>query len=296
MSKKIFKKIACSALAAVSVFGCAASFTACKTSNPEVKMQIEFNGETYTLKYKLYRKIAPKTVEHFMWLADNGYYDGLCIHDYDAKALKMYTGAFSATADKEDGLQYKNYYETVRELALTDEFPHSVWNDKGKTDPTYTLYGEFWGDSEEGNRFKVENGNLKQTFGSLTMFYEDISSYDVSLNSVWIERASDDKMDSKVYKYNSATSQFFISLSTGQTSSNMYCTFATLKNDSVLEEFQEDLAEYIENNYDEDESFTTSRTVTVNRDDAFVGDYGIQKTYDVPKEPIIIKYVKVSKY
>jgi hypothetical protein len=209
---------------------------------------------------------------------------------------KMYTGAFTATADKEDGLEYKNYYDTVRELALTDAFPHSVWNDKGQTDPTYTLYGEFWGDSEDGNRFKVENGNLKQTFGSLTMFYEDISSYDVASSSVWIERASDDKMDSKVYKYNSATSQFFISLSTGQTSSNMYCTFATLKNDSALEDFQEALADYIEDNYDEDESFTTSRTVTLNTDDAFVGSYGLQKTYDVPKEPIIIKYVKVSKY
>lgn len=292
MSKKIFKKIACSALAAISVFGCAGSFTACKTSNPEVKMQIEFNGETYTLKYKLYRKIAPKTVEHFMWLAENEYYNGLCIHDYDETALKMYTGAYTATADKESGLEYKEYYKTIATYENYGSFPHSVWEDSKQTIPTYTLYGEFW----DGNNFKVTNGNLKQTFGSLTMYYEDISTYSASSNGVWIQKNSDDTMAEKEYRYNSATSKFFISLSTGETPSDAYCTFATLKNESVLEDFQEDLNAYIEEYYSDDESFVTERSAAVNTDDKFVGHYDIEKKFDVPKEPIVINYVKVTKY
>ena len=226
MSKKIFKKIACSALAAISVFGCAGTFTACKTSNPEVKMQIEFNGETYTLKYKLYRKIAPKTVEHFMWLAENGYYDGLCIHDYDATALKMYTGAYVATADKENGLEYKEYYKTIMSYEDIDSFPHSVWKDSKKTAPTYTLYGEFW----EGNSFKVKNGNLKQSFGSLTMYYTPKTD---CVAEVYVERASDKKTDPKLYRYNSATSLFYITFSNSTTANNNYCTFATLKSSPI---------------------------------------------------------------
>lgn len=292
MSKKIFKKIACSALAAISVFGCAGTFTACKTSNPEVKMQIEFNGETYTLKYKLYRKIAPKTVEHFMWLAENGYYDGLCIHDYDATALKMYTGAYVATADKENGLEYKEYYKTIMSYEDIDSFPHSVWKDSKKTAPTYTLYGEFW----EGNSFKVKNGNLKQSFGSLTMYYEDISQYEsAATKGVWIQKNSDDKMAEKDYRYNSATSKFFISMSTGETSSSSYCTFAKLKNEGALEDFQEDLKDYIAEYY-ADESFVVERSIAVNSDDEFTGHFDIEKKFDVPKVPIVINYVKVTKY
>ena len=291
MSKKIFKKIACGALAAISVFGCASSFTACKTSHPQVTMQIEFNGETYNLKYKLYRKVAPKTVEHFLWLAENGYYDGLCIHDYDAKALKMYAGAYSATADKESGLEYKEYYKTIATYENYASFPHSVWEDSKQEKPLYTLYGEFY----EGTSFEVENGKLQQSFGSLTMYYEDISTYSTASNSVWIQKNSDDAMAEKEYKYNSATSKFFISLSTGKTPSNVYCTFATLKNDSVLEDFQDDLNAYIEEYY-ADESFVTERSIAVNSDDKVVGHFDIEKKFEIPKEPIVINYVKVTKY
>ena len=67
--KKTLKKITCGILAAVSVFGCAATLTACETSHPEVEMKVEFNGETYTLDYKLYRELAPQTVKHFLWFA-----------------------------------------------------------------------------------------------------------------------------------------------------------------------------------------------------------------------------------
>ena len=101
--KKTLKKITCGILAAVSVFGCAATLTACETSHPEVEMKVEFNGETYTLDYKLYRELAPQTVKHFLWLADNGYYDGLCVHDYSQNDyLRLYTGAYSVAEAEDD--------------------------------------------------------------------------------------------------------------------------------------------------------------------------------------------------
>lgn len=82
MLRNSFKKLMSAALIGVSVFASATLFSACTTSHPEVEMKLSFNGSTYTLEYKLYRKIAPSTVQHFLELVEKGYYDGLCIHDY----------------------------------------------------------------------------------------------------------------------------------------------------------------------------------------------------------------------
>jgi hypothetical protein len=89
--KKTMNKVLCGILAGVSVFGSAAMLGGCTTNHPEVEMQIAFDGKTYTLEYTLYRKFAPNTVAHFLQLAENGYYDGLCVHDYaDNKLYSVY--------------------------------------------------------------------------------------------------------------------------------------------------------------------------------------------------------------
>lgn len=296
MAKKLLRKIACGALAAVSTLGCAATFTACETSNPEVTMQIAFQGETYNLKYKLYRKITPSTVDHFLWLVENHYYDNTCIHDYDADQLKMYAGAFEVDESKDSGIAYKRYFDVVKAYENLSSFPHSVWDDEDKTTPTYTLYGEFM----DGNRFEVKNGNLKQSFGSLTMYYTNISNYNAADHSVYVVRNSDGTLDEREYRYNSATSQFFISLSTSQTSSSAYCTFATLKNTSVLEDLQDAIADYIDDTYgtdaDDEDEFVKSATLRVSEDDPILADYEIEKTFSVPQAPIVINHIKVTKY
>ena len=128
--KKIMKKALCTLLAAVSVIGCATSLTACETANPEVEITVDFNGKPYEMKYVLYRNTAPQTVKHFLWLAGNGYYDGLCVHDYSqSDYLRMYTGAYAATdaEDDADGLVYKKYYETIKSYSNYGKFPVSVW-------------------------------------------------------------------------------------------------------------------------------------------------------------------------
>ena len=296
--KKTLKKITCGILAAVSVFGCAATLTACETSHPEVEMKVEFNGETYTLEYKLYRELAPQTVKHFIWLADNGYYNGLCVHDYSQDDyLRLYTGAYSVAEaeDDADGLVYKNYYDTIAGYKNYGDFPVSVWMEKEKTTPTYTLKGEF-----ADNNFRVESGSLKETFGSLTMYYHNIASYeDVAQSDVYMIRA-DGKTPSKCdYKYNYTTSMFYISLATTTFTNKAYCTFATLQggSKSKLEALQQALKDYIEEKYNgETADFTESESVTICEDDPFLGDHAIRENFSVPKQPIVIKSVKVTKY
>ncbi len=291
MFNKTMKKTVCGALALVSVAACAATFTACETAHPEVEMKITFNDKTYTLDYKLYRKRAPKTVAHFIWLAENGYYNGLCVHDYDADDA-MYTGAYETGAEATE-LKYRAYREFVLNSKNYNAFPHSVWGDAEKTDPLLTLKGEF-----DDNDVSVGNtGSLKESFGSLTMYYHD---KDVTA-SVYALREDGDKGEvmSRQYKYNSATSLFYISLSTSQSTNDEYCTFATLEEDSVsvLEDLQEAIAAYIESNYsEEDDKFVTNVSMRVDEDDPYVGELTRAKSFEVPNEPIVISSVKVKKY
>ena len=284
MFKKTMKKIVCGVLAVSATVACMGTMTACETKHPEVKMEIVFNGETYTLEYELYRKIAPTTTNHFLSLVENGYYDGLCIHDYTDS--KWYTGAYEY---KDSKLAYKDYYAFAEKYV-----PDSVWVDKGKSTATGTLYGEFYANGG----FTVENGALKQSFGSLTMYY---TPKDVD-QEVYIERLDGNGVTARQYKYNSATSQFFISLSKTETKDNNYCTFATLQEDSVsvLEDLQEAIKDYIADEYaaseDEDtKTFAPETKMQIDEDDRFISKDSYA-TYKVPQEPIVIKKMTVEKY
>ena len=297
MFKKTMKKMVCGVLAISSVVACAGTMTACETSHPKVEVQIEFNDKTYTLDYELYRKIAPSTVSHFLWLADNGYYDGLCVHNFETGTYqRMYTGGYTVNAENE--VEYKNYYDVIKGYANYAQFPTSVWMDEAKENPLYTLRGEF-----TNAKFSVDKGALKETFGSLTMYYHEKDTKD----KVYVPYAKSEKegeMARREYKYNSATSLFYISLYQGSMSNAGYCTFATLDEDSVevLESFQEDLNEYVQDEYATSDAdaklsdFTSSQYVYVDSDDQVLGDKEKKVTFNVPNAPIIIKKVAVKKY
>ena len=291
--KKTIKKVTCSLLAAVSVFGCAASMSACTTAHPKVEITVTFNGESYELDYTLYRKVAPATVAHFLWLAENGYYDGLCVHEYSANN-RMYTGAYSVSAEHATELVYKKYFDTVKGYDNVAEFPHSVWLDEAQKTPAYTLKGEF-----DDNGFIVTNGELQETFGSLTMYYNSIDPDNIADKKVSVLRGDGNTNDMKVYQLNHATSEFFISLSTTAKNNSSYCTFATLGDDGKeeLQELQEAIEAYISKNFPEDESdFLGNSTVEIFEDDVLFEDSAYSKTYKVPKSPIVITKVKVTKY
>ena len=288
--KKTMKKILCCALSAVSVFGCLTTATACETARPEVEIEIVFNDKTYTLEYELYRKLAPSTVNQFLWLAGNGYYDGLCVHDYNSSSsVRMYTGAYSYSAENE--LVYKSYYEEIKKFENYADFPVSVWMDNQKNTPSYTVYGEF-----SDNNFSVKSGKLKETFGSLTMYYFDKDT-SAKVYTPYLKEEKQGEVASRAYKYNSATSMFYITLSEGTTNNNKYCTFATLTEDGVeaLKAFKEDLNEVIAS-YDEKDDFVTKTEMVVDQDDPFVGTQKTKKEFRVPNHVILIQKVTVKKY
>jgi cyclophilin family peptidyl-prolyl cis-trans isomerase len=279
--KKLLKKLTCLTMALTATCACAATFTACETDYPEVTLEIEFDGEVYELEYKLYRKVAPSTVNHFLKLVENGYYDGVCVHDYDAASSKLVTGAYTYTAGADNGgLVYKNYYDIVKTY---ENFPHTVWADEAQQTPTYTLYGEF-----SDNGFSVKKGITDNLFGSLSMYY---TSKTTSEDKVSVKRADGDGYSNKQYKYNSATSMFAIALNESATTSSAYCTFATLAEDSV--DTLKDLKEAIEA-YEDD--LTNDYTVEVDRDDAFVAGHSLTAEYSVPNIAIVIKKATVDKY
>ncbi len=288
--KKMLKKVVSATLAVASVFSAAAMFTGCTSNRPEIEMKISFGDKTYTLEYTLYRKLAPKTVEHFLALVEGkdkkSYFDGLCVHNYTA--AKWYTGGY---AYKDGALEYKEYYDIVKTY---NNFPTSVYQIDGTT-PTYTVYGEF-----SKNNFTVESGALGETFGSLSMYYTDKSKFDAN---VYVTRNDGEGQSKKDYKYNSATSLFYINMDSGSTVNSEYCTFATLNEDSVdeLQALKDAVDTYISETYGTDdeakEQFITETDVYVDQDDFVVGEAdGQLVTYDVPNQPIQIVSVKVTKY
>ncbi len=288
--KNTLKKLTCALLATVSALGCGATLTACETAHPEVEMQISFNGESYDLEYKLYRNTAPATVEHFLFLAGNGYYDGLAVHDY-ASGDRMYTGEYTAT--DATNLTRKNYFETIASYSNYASFPHSVWEGKDKTSPTYTLKGEF-----KDNNFGVESGFLSESFGSLAMYYH--SSTVAQEKSVYCVSASEEgKTNKGQYQHNLTTSGFFISLKTTSATNSAYCVFASLKKESrdELEALEEAIADYVSKNFADDESdFTESVSKQVFEHDPFLKEYRTETSFNVPKESVVIKKVEVTKY
>ena len=299
---RTFKKFLCLALTTATVAGGALSLAGCTTNHPEVEMVLSFNGKTYTLEYKLYRKKAPNTVNHFLALVENGYYNekngkNICIHDYSSS--KWYAGAYEYdTASEENGfLSYRDYFSAVKAFENKDFV--SVWMDAEKTMPTYTLYGEF-----EKNGMKMDKGGfLTQSFGSLAMVYEDKGS-NASEYNVYVERVDGNGIRTMTYEMNSATSVFSINL-TGTTVDKNYCTFATLQDDSSdeLTALQSAIQAYIDEHFPESEDeeenapeFTETYELQYGAGDPFVSEAELTVEYDVPAEPIIIKSVKVLKY
>lgn len=280
--KKTFKKVVPITLATVSVCASMFAMTSCTTAKPEVTITLSFNGETYELDYTLYRNIAPATVQHFLELADAGYYNGLCIHDY--QQTRWVTGGYTYS---NGSLVEKDYFEAVRGLELTQ----TVWYDAERTDPAYTVYGEF-----ESNGFDVQNGDLREQFGCLTMYYTAKGDVD---RKVTVKRNDGDGYVKKDYAANSATSLFYIHVSSTGSDIQNYCTFALLSDEgkAKLSELQSDITEFIESTYGADgtsEDFAPSKEVTVNTDDRYAEESEVD--YSVPETPIIVQSVKVTKW
>lgn len=296
-----FKKIR-RAFCAVALAGVAVTvpmLTGCNTDHPEAKITLQYEGVEYVLNYKMYRNMYPQTVQHFIELTDNGFYNNTIVHNYQSSNL--YCGGYSyredgetneeegklsysqAYSEGEDGL--RDYLDAVskekeyQELASdTSKITPSVYSDfiGGKyVDPRITLIGEF-----SSNQHKIDNGALKNSYGALKMYYS--SKTDVK-ERVYLDKYGSEPGVMGEYRYNRATSLFSIYTGSSTSTDSSYCIFATLKNTETLESLKAAIA----------------RSLLTDEVKLYV-DYfeknPVEETYRITRTAIIVKSVVITKY
>ncbi|MDE7300707.1 MAG: peptidylprolyl isomerase [Clostridia bacterium] len=308
MAFKRFGRIMGTVVLSGLLVGAAAAMSACATDHPEAKITVDYGGTQYVLNYKLYRNMYPQTVQHFIELADNGFYDNTIVHDYSSSSYMRlggyayvdndeynYDTAYTGGQDEMRGylenasLEYA--YSVLADPAAGKITPtvYVDYEDGKYYDPLNTLIGEF-----SNNQHKIENGALKSTFGCLRMYYSskdnDAIKKSTILNNgrVRIKNGRDLGVEGE-YRYNSATSLLSIQLSNPSSPSTdtSYCIFANLKNSDELTK----LTTAIRNNLR-----TISVPVTIDNYDAILGANANSTTFSVSKTPIKIVSVSITKY
>lgn len=318
---KVLKRAFILAVLAV-VVALSAVLSACtlKTKHPRARIEIEFNDETYTIEYTLYRNMYPKTVQHFIDLADSGFYKDMIVHDYQSSdwftggyrysedggesAQTSYSAAYGKSANIEyleansKEAEYMNFfnnggfseYTVFSQMTYDKNNKETVLNENALP----TLIGEF-----TNNDHNIEKGALEATFGVLKMYYYDKGDAQKVAIRNW-----DKQIVEHDYKYNCATSLFAIQK--GETSNYgaaNYCVFAQLRNDKSrnrLEDLFEAVSDYISDYKSGSESsfYKTAADVHVDTLDTFADADSRDITVDfrIPEKPIIIRSVKITKY
>lgn len=301
MKKNFLRRAVAVGATALIAVSSVAMFAGCTTSNnPEVTITYTFNGKDYAVDYVLSRVDAPKTVQHFIELADAGFYDGLVIHDYQDYTLK--TGGYKI---ENNTLVEVDYLTTVKALEADGaSFTQSVWADEERTIPLYSVYGEF-----SANGVEQENGKeYVHSEGALVMYYTPKKGQGGTDEQVWVQRADGgadndgNEYQRLGYEYNSITSLFYTFTGESRTESDsVYCVIGKAKN--YTEQMEEGLLAAIteyEDTLEEEDSFTTElKNQPLNRYDYFrnVQTAGLTADYAAPLlMPITVKSVKVTKY
>lgn len=315
MSKKIKK--ACLAFALAAAVGASFSATACSkdSDHPEITITISFNGSSYDLDYTLSRNMYPQTVQHFIELADAGFYDNTIIHNYTTsdwmggaysysdEAAVGYTASYPKMLSSylETHCKEEAYHELVKAgyangTFTPSVFKKSVYNDKDEEivsndDALTTLIGEF---TNNGHKIK-DNKGLTAGLGALKMVYYEKEQQTVTVKNSFGQILPRD------YAYNCATSLFSMQMSTSTAySENNYCVFGQLKDDGardVLDDLKEAVSDY-SSSLSSSSAFTTSVATTVDTKDAFAEEGGkdIEKTFTIISMPIVITKISVVKH
>ena len=270
-------------------------FTACDSAEPEIVITYNFLGEDYEVEYTLSRKGAPQTVQHFIELADAGYYDGTCIHHYVDDAF-LYGGAYVWDEETESIVE-KDYYSEVKDLNLTQTV-YTLGENGKRGDPLYTVRGEFEANGVEGN-----TKTLSHTQGALVMFYTGKGNSSVRVGS--IRSDGGDYQEGDYYKYNCATSMFYTFTGAGTRTEldKYYTVFGRTTDFSKMQDLLDAIQDYVDTLGSAD-AFVDSGRYYINEHDPYDAVTGsttfsgenISSTYDVPVEPIIVKSVEVTKY
>ena len=298
--KKLHRILSIASAAALSV-AAFAMFTACDSAEPQVTITYTFLGEDYEVEYKLSRKGAPQTVQHFIELADAGYYDGTCIHHYVDSAF-LYGGGYVYN-EATGTITEKNYYEEVKGLNLTQTV-YTLGENGQRGQPLYTVRGEFENNGVEGN-----TKTLTHQQGALAMFYTEKGNSSVRVGTIRADGGSenegDEYQEGDYYKYNCATSMFYTFTGAGtRTDLDQYYTvFGRTTDFSKMQDLLDAIQDYIDTLGSAD-AFVDSGRYYINEHDPYDAVTGsttfsgenISSTYDVPVEPIIVKSVEVTKY
>lgn len=294
MKKNLFRRLGTFICTAAVSVGAIAAFAGCSTKHPEITVTYEFDGKKYSVDYVLSRNDAPKTVQHFIELAQAGFYDGTIIHDYQSNFL--YGGGYKLVEGELTEIDYLTEVKKLEEAG--NSFTQTVWTLDDT--PLYTVYGEFNANGTR-NQYTAEN---RHKAGALVMYYTDKGNFN---GDVKVLRADGGKgndgnayQESK-YKWNSATSLFYTYTGSGSTTlDDNYSVFGMAKDyDGQLEngllkainDYKENLAEGVE--------FTTEIDWRLNRYEPFeeLNKGDIKPTFNVPLEKqIVITSVKVNKY
>ncbi|MBO5046068.1 MAG: peptidylprolyl isomerase [Clostridia bacterium] len=292
MKRTFLRRIAAVSAAAVLSVGATAMFVGCTTDRPEITITYTFNGKDYAVDYTLSRKTAPRTVEHFIELADALYFDGLCVHNYDAGGL--YTGGYMYENEE---LVEKDYFSAVASLSLTQ----SVFMSNDEKTPLNTVYGEF-----KDNGFQISSGSrYTHKAGALVMYYTDKGSDNTRVTTLRNDegKATDGEayQDNCLYSYNSATSMFYTYTGEGSTAlDNKYSVFGMASDYENQMTGENGLLTAIKDYIADlgDVEFTEETEITLNKTDIIesVKNAKIKTTWEVPVEPIVIKSVVVNKY
>ena len=290
------------------------ALSGCNTDHPEAKITISFDGTEYVLSYKLYRNMYPQTVQHFIELADSGFYDNTFVHDYTSST--WYTGGYNyvknvtdedgevsdaySTAYSEGVEGFREYlesvskekaYETLADPAAGKITP-TVYKDfiNGQfSQPLNTLIGEF-----SNNQHKIEKGALKSSYGCLRMYYTSKTMDSVKNVRVYLDKQGSAKGVMGNYNYNSATSLFSIQQNRTSATDSSYCIFGVLQGEQPLVDLRAAVSAYSAKIGSS--KFSLDVNLYVDNRDEYVGANVNEVTYRVTSEPIILKSVKITKY
>lgn len=224
-------------------------------SNPIVTMEVENFG---TVKIELYPDKAPETVNNFITLANNGFYNGLKFH----RVVKdfMIQGGDSA-GNGTGSPKFTDLYNNDDENAI---YKYSNGKEaKGSDD--YTITGEFMANGYTKN-------DLNLTEGTIAMARGDYTAYSSTLTSE---------------SYNSASSQFFIMTTNEHTNlSGYYAGFGkVIEGMEVIKEIENVECKVADSENTENEN-TASKEVSTPVNDVIITSVSVETfgvNYGKPK-------------
>lgn len=231
--------------------------------NPVATIEVENFG---TIKVELYPEIAPETVNNFVTLANNGFYNGLKFHRI-VKDFMIQGGDI-----KGDGTGSPTFAKLYNDEDDTKKYKYENGKE-AKSSSSYNIKGEFIANGYNKN-------NLNLSAGTIAMARGDYTSYSPTLTSE---------------SYNSAGSQFFIMTTDDHT--NLNGNYAGFGKVTEGMDVVQKIAEVECKSQSEGEENEASKNIEISKpvQDVIISSISIETygvTYEMPKTLEPFNYMK----